>query len=71
MAQAWVLRAPAAELQGWLRPDAGQATEAHLYLVDPRGDWIMRFPANADPNRVKKDLLRLLKASESWDQAGR
>jgi cytochrome oxidase Cu insertion factor (SCO1/SenC/PrrC family) len=71
LAQAWVLRAPAAELQAWLKPEAGQTQEAHLYLVDPRGDWMMRFPANADPTRVKKDLLKLLKASESWDEAGR
>ncbi len=71
LAQAWVLRAPAAELQAWLQPDAGQTQETHLYLVDPRGDWMMRFPANADPTRVKKDLLKLLKASESWDEAGR
>jgi hypothetical protein len=71
MAQAWVLRAPAAELGAWLQPEAGQAQEAHLYLVDPMGDWMMRFPVHADPTRVKKDLLKLLKASESWDKAGR
>ncbi len=71
MAQAWVLRAPAAELSAWLKPEAGQAQEAHLYLVDPMGDWMMRFPAHADPTRVKKDLIKLLKASESWDKAGR
>jgi hypothetical protein len=71
MAQAWVLRAPAAELGAWLQPEAGQSQEAHLYLVDPMGDWMMRFPVHADPTRVKKDLLKLLKASESWDKAGR
>ena len=31
----------------------------------------MRFPADADPVRIKKDLMRLLKASNSWDEAGR
>lgn len=68
---AWVLRASSADLQRWLSPDKGQALEAHMYLVDPRGDWMMRFPDQADPSRVKKDLARLMKASESWDQAGR
>lgn len=68
---AWVLRAPVADLQRWLAPEHGQALEAHLYLVDPRGDWMMRFPAQADPTRVKKDLARLMKANESWDEAGR
>ncbi len=71
MAQGWVLQAPMAELQAWLRPEAGQDLSAGLYLVDPRGDWMMRWPAQADPSRVKKDLVKLLKASDSWDQAGR
>lgn len=68
---AWVLRAAPTELARWLTPDAGQPLSAHLYLVDPRGDWMMRFPAQADPTGIKKDLTRLLKASESWDKAGR
>ncbi len=37
---------------------------AHLYLVDPLGNVMMRFPANADPRRMQKDLERLLKASQ-------
>jgi cytochrome oxidase Cu insertion factor (SCO1/SenC/PrrC family) len=68
---AWVLRASQSSLANWLKPETGQALDAHLYLVDPRGDWMMRFPAEADPARIKKDLVRLLKASESWDTAGR
>jgi hypothetical protein len=35
------------------------------------GEWMMRFPANMDPARVKRDLDRLLRASASWDLAGR
>ncbi|MBH1987101.1 MAG: hypothetical protein I8H76_07255 [Burkholderiales bacterium] len=69
--QAWVLRSPAPAIAQWLRPQAGQPLTAHLYLVDPRGDWMMRFPVSADPARIKKDLLRLMKANESWDEAGR
>jgi hypothetical protein len=68
---AWVLRTGASELQRWLAPEAGQAMASHLYLVDPRGDWMMRFPVDADPSRVKKDLARLMKANESWDEPGR
>lgn len=71
LAQSWVLRADPAALSRWLQPQVGQSLSDHLYLVDPRGDWMMRFPANADPVKVKKDLMRLLKASESWDEAGR
>jgi hypothetical protein len=68
---AWVLRTNEAGLQRWLAPEAGQTQDAHLYLVDPRGDWMMRFPVDADPSRIKKDLARLMKANESWDEPGR
>lgn len=36
----------------------------HLYLIDPLGNLMMRFPKDADPNRVKKDLIHLLKVSQ-------
>jgi hypothetical protein len=65
------LRAPAAAVAAWLQPDAGQRVEAHLYLVDPMGEWMMRFPAQPEPARVKRDLERLLRASSFWDQPGR
>ena len=71
LASAWTLRVDATRLSHWLQPEVGQTLSSHLYLVDPRGDWMMRFPADADPVRIKKDLMRLLKASESWDEAGR
>jgi len=71
LAQAWALRVDPSRLSQWLQPDVGQTLSSHLYLVDPKGDWMMRFPADADPARVKKDLMRLLKANESWDEAGR
>jgi len=34
-----------------------------IYLVDPLGNLMMRFPADADPSKVIKDLQRLLKYS--------
>jgi hypothetical protein len=66
-----VLRVDREALAGWLAPAAGQALEDHLYLVDPMGEWMMRMPAAAEPARVKRDLDRLLRASASWDTAGR
>lgn len=71
MQQATVLRVPQAELARWLQPEAGHALGDHLYLIDPQGDWMMRFPANVDFTKAKRDLTRLLKASEAWDEAGR
>jgi hypothetical protein len=34
-----------------------------IYLVDPLGNLMMRYPANSDPAKVIKDLERLLKVS--------
>ena len=35
----------------------------HIYLVDPLGNLMMRFPAEPDPAKMIKDLQRLLKYS--------
>ena len=45
-------------------PDAGRVAD-HVYMIDPLGNLMMRFPAGADPNRMKKDLARLLRASRT------
>jgi cytochrome oxidase Cu insertion factor (SCO1/SenC/PrrC family) len=37
---------------------------AHIYLVDPRGNVMMRWPASPDFRRMLKDLQTLLKASQ-------
>jgi hypothetical protein len=70
-APATVLRVDRAALGRWLEPVAGRALEDHLYLVDPRGDWMMRVPADPDPARLKRDVDKLLRASAFWDRAGR
>ena len=66
-----VLRVPGPALAAWLEPAAGQALEAHLYIVDPMGKWMMRPPVDPQPARLKRDLDRLLRASSSWDTPGR
>lgn len=66
-----LLRADAAAVAGWLAPEPGRTLEQHLYIVDPMGEWMMRVPAEPEPSRVKRDLDRLLRASSSWDRAGR
>jgi cytochrome oxidase Cu insertion factor (SCO1/SenC/PrrC family) len=35
----------------------------HVYLVDPLGNLMMRFPRDPDPSRMLKDLQRLLRYS--------
>lgn len=71
MKDATVLRGRRGDLVRWLEPEAGRALEDHWYLVDPRGDWMMRFPVDAEPRKVQKDLERLLRAANAWDQEGR
>jgi hypothetical protein len=66
-----VLRMDRSALASWLEPAAGQQLENHLYVVDPLGNWMMRFPADLDPKQAKSDLDRLLRASAFWDKAGR
>ena len=46
-----------------LPPGAGN-DRAHIYLVDPHGNVMMRWPAQADAKRMLGDLQRLLKASQ-------
>lgn len=65
-----MLRAPAAVLEKWL-PLEGVADRAsdHVYLIDPLGNLMMRFPKGAVSSdiekvkRVHKDIAKLLKAS--------
>jgi len=58
-----MLRVDPAKLAAWLPTDAGTTAADHLYLIDPLGNLMMRFPKNFDPNKIKKDITKLLKAS--------
>jgi hypothetical protein len=47
-----------------LAPDGFPGTPAdHIYLVDPLGNLMMRFPRDPDPSMVIRDLQRLMKYS--------
>ncbi|MEJ2604026.1 MAG: cytochrome C oxidase subunit I [Gammaproteobacteria bacterium] len=37
--------------------------EPAIYFIDPHGNLMMRFPADADPADIKDDLKKLLKVS--------
>ena len=78
LAQATVLRVNGQQLAQWLAPAKDNRLPEHLYLVDPLGNWMMRFPPAGTPqvdvsaaNNIKRDLERVLRASASWDQPGR
>jgi hypothetical protein len=58
-----MIRVDAAALHAWLPTDPGTRVEDHIYLVDPLGHLMMRFPKDADPKKVKADMSKLLAAS--------
>lgn len=66
-----VLRTDRDALAKWLQPAQGQSLTGHLYIVDPMGRWMWRSPLRPDPQRVRSDLQKLLRASNSWDLPGR
>jgi hypothetical protein len=43
---------------------AGGSARDHVYVVDPLGHLMMRFPADPDPRRMLKDISRLLRHSK-------
>lgn len=49
-------------------PAAG-AVEDHIYLIDPFGNLMMRYPRDLEPSRMKNDVARLLRLSSGWIQA--
>ena len=71
---ATVLRVTPDVLSQWLLPATGRSVEEHLYLIDPMGNWMMRFNYPEDAKTVvdmKRDIERLLRASSAWDKPGR
>lgn len=43
----------------------------YLYLVDPLGNLMMRYPRDLDPSRMKKDVSKLLRISKGWREVSR
>ena len=71
---ATVLRAQRADVAAWLQPEPTHQLADHIYLVDPQGFWMMRFPPDPDLKAaasIKKTLNRLMRAAKFWDRPGR
>lgn len=49
---------------GMALPAGAVNDRAHIYVIDPRGHVMLRFPARPEMRRMLKDLERLLKASQ-------
>ncbi|WP_081867960.1 SCO family protein [Caballeronia glathei] len=50
----------------WLPTSADTRLTDHIFLVDPNGNLMMRFPKDPDPAKIKGDLAKLLK----WSRIG-
>ncbi len=45
---------------------AADSRSNYIYLVDPIGNLMMRFPRDVDPSKMKKDIAKLLRISSGW-----
>lgn len=57
----WLVRAAGSELLKGLPAERTPAD--HIYVIDPLGNMVLRYPRDAEPSRIIKDLTRLLKTS--------
>ncbi|OIN91997.1 MAG: hypothetical protein AUJ20_09340 [Comamonadaceae bacterium CG1_02_60_18] len=72
--KATVLRLAKQSLQQWFTPADAQALTASIFVVDPMGNAMMRFPVQMDTAaavKARRDLEHLLRASYAWDAPGR
>ena len=60
----WLVRARAPELLKFFPAERAQSD--HIYVVDPVGNLMMRYPRDLDPNRMKEDVARLISLSRGW-----
>lgn len=61
-----MLRADGASLRAWLPAAEGGRIEDAIFVVDPFGNLMLRWPAQGEPRAIKRDLSRLLRASSQW-----
>lgn len=58
----WLVRAAGSALLQALPAEGGAGS--YIYLADPLGNLVLRYPHDAEPSRIIKDLARLLKTSQ-------
>lgn len=58
-----MLKVDLTALKKWLPTEENTQLNDHIFMIDPRGNLMMRFPKDADPQKMKKDIAKLLRAS--------
>ncbi|MEX3956527.1 SCO family protein [Trinickia sp. EG282A] len=61
-----MLVADPAAIAAWLPAESDSRDTDHIYLVDPNGNLMMRFPKDPNPSKIKGDVTKLLK----WSSIG-
>lgn len=56
-----MLRANPEQLRAFMGSDT---PEKHIWIIDPLNNLMMRFPENADPSKLRRDIGKLLFASQ-------
>ncbi len=56
-----MLRVKPEQLKQFMGSDSA---EKHIWIIDPLNNLMMRFPENADPSKLRRDLGKLLFASQ-------
>lgn len=56
-----MLRASPEQVRAFMGSDA---PEKHIWIIDPLNNLMMRFPENADPSKLRRDIGKLLFASQ-------
>ena len=58
-----MLRVTPQAINAWLPVEPGGNPVDHMYLIDPLGNLMMRWPKDPDPKKISSDLKKLLKYS--------
>jgi cytochrome oxidase Cu insertion factor (SCO1/SenC/PrrC family) len=61
-----MLVADPAAVAAWLPAEPATHDTDHIYVVDPNGNLMMRFPKDPNPTKVKGDISKLLR----WSSIG-
>ncbi|MBC8119443.1 MAG: cytochrome C oxidase subunit I [Burkholderiaceae bacterium] len=63
-----IARAPLDSLRKFLPlPDAADARlQDHIWVIDPRGNLMLRWPKEPEISGVKRDIAKLLKVAAGW-----
>ena len=69
----YFIRADERELQAFLALPGGSnaSLRDHIWVIDPYGNLMLRWPRNPDPKGTKGDIARLLRASALWSRIER